>query len=92
MNGRRSAAEEEIERERCVLLEVLELFPAVLTVDELIRARVSPLDGETNVQKQAIRELCRHGLLRLDGESIYPTMAAIRTYQMFELEGLHGAG
>ncbi len=69
-----------------MLLEVLELFPTVLTVDELIRARITnPSDpGEVEPLRRAILELCRHGLLRLDGESIFPTLAAVRTYQLLD--------
>lgn len=87
MSERRSTGEEEIKRECSVLLEVLQLWPTILSFDELIRALViDPSDARgTEHQRQAIRELCRYGLLRRDGANVFPTMAAVRVYEMFEL-------
>jgi hypothetical protein len=86
MSERRSPGEEESERERCVLLEVLELFPITLTADELIRAWINKTSGigEAEPWERAIRELRGHGLLRLDDEAVVPTMAAIRAYELLD--------
>ncbi len=87
MNAPLSIAEEEVGKERQVLHEVLELHPATLSETELIRvlgADMSDAVGEVEPWKRAIRELCRHGLLRIDGESVFPTMAAVRASELFD--------
>jgi len=77
---------EEWTQEREVLREVLEQHPTVLSEAELIRA----LDGnlsdalEAEPWQRAIRELSRQGLLRVDGETVFPTLAALCAEEMLE--------
>ncbi len=78
--------EEELERERCLFHEVLELFPITLTVEELVRTQLPNSSDACKAElwQRAIRELRAHGLLRLDDEAVVPTMAAIRAYELFD--------
>ncbi len=87
MNASLSIADEEIGKERQVLHEILELHPVTLSETELIRvlgADMADAVGEVEPWKRAIRGLCRHGLLRIEGESISPTMAAVRASELFD--------
>jgi hypothetical protein len=79
MSARQSIAMEERGQEREVLREVLEQHPAVLSEGELIRAvGGNPADSrESEPWERAIRELGRQGLLRLEGETVFPTLAAL---------------
>ncbi len=79
MSARQSIAEEEWRQERVVLREVLEQHPALLSEVELIRAVGGNLAyaRESEPWERAIRELSRQGLLRVDGETVFPTLAAL---------------
>jgi len=86
MTEHRSIGEEEVERERSLFREALELFPITLTVDELIRTQLPDFSDACDVEpwKRAVRELRAHGLLRLDDKAVVPTMAAVRAYELFD--------
>jgi hypothetical protein len=83
----RHLADEDESRECAVLTEVLRLHPTNLAVSELVQLMApAPSDsfGEVDSWKRAIRELCRCGLLRREGETVAPTIAAVRFSELFE--------
>jgi hypothetical protein len=83
---------EEDDREQAAVLRlVLDLHPATLTQDELLRelAGGRPKEfSETDWVQRAIRELAASGLLhRLgDDEMVRPTRAALRCFELSEEE------
>ena len=82
----RSIGEEEVERESSLLLQILELFPVTLTIEELVQTRLpDPSDASTiEGWKRAVRELRAHGLVRLDDKTIVPTLAAVHAYELLD--------
>ena len=81
-----SIAEEEIQHQQAVLREVLDFQPSVLTKTELIRCLGADMEDPLSIEpwKNAIRELHRVSLLRSEGESIYPTLAALAFADLLE--------
>lgn len=82
------ATHDEDEREQvAVLHQVLELHPAALTQDELIRELTGggPRDfDEMEWVQRAVRELAGFGLLHRLGEeeAVRPTRAAVRYFEL----------
>ena len=74
-------------RQAGILTEVLEQFPITLTVEELVRTQATQRLGDQQAEpwEQAITELRRDGLLRLNGEVIEPTLAAIRANELLDM-------
>lgn len=81
---------DEDEREQAAILsQVLDLHPATLTMDELVRemtgggTRESP---EIDAIQRAVRELAGTGLLHRPGEeeTVRPTRAAVRLSELTE--------
>jgi hypothetical protein len=86
-DARPSVGEEEVNREGQALREILAWSPTTLSASELIRtlgADMSDPIGSVEPWRRAIRELGRCGLLRIEGESVFPTAAAIRAYELLE--------
>jgi hypothetical protein len=77
---------EEWTQEREVLREVLEQHPTVLSEAELIRALGGNLADALDIEpwERAIRELGRQGLIRLDGETVFPTLAALCAEELLQ--------
>lgn len=70
-------AAEDRRTERAVLAVLLDEYPTRLTVNELIRL-LDPKDfAEKDAIRRAVKELTGAGLLRVDGELVGPTRAAI---------------
>jgi hypothetical protein len=87
LSGPRHLADADESREAAVLAEVLQLHPTGLTVDELIRLMgtdPSGAFGEVDNCRRAVQGLRRYGLLRLDGEVVAPTIAAVRCSELFD--------
>lgn len=83
-----SIGEEDTRREAAILRDVIELHPAHLVEEELIRRRgVDPKDAafqEIDAWRQAIRVLRDDGLLQ-PCEPVNPTIAALRFAELMEL-------
>jgi hypothetical protein len=81
------AGKEDHRRQVSILAEVLEQFPTTLTVEELVRTQATQRLGDQPAEpwEQAITELRRDGLLRLNGEVIEPTLAAIRANELLDV-------
>jgi hypothetical protein len=62
--------------EAAVLARILWLHPTHLTEPELLLSLFAE-GPEVDAYERAIRDLVSYGLLRLEGESILPTLAAI---------------
>lgn len=83
----RLPGEEDRRRQQGILCEVLERFPINLTVEELVRTQATQRLGDQEAEpwEQAITELRRDGLLRLNGDVIEPTLAAIRANELLDV-------
>jgi hypothetical protein len=81
------AGKEDRRRQVGILCEVLEQFPLTLTVEELVRTQAIQRLGDQQAEpwEQAITELRRDGLLRLNGHVIEPTLAAIRANELLDV-------
>lgn len=79
-------ARRRLDLERTTLMEVIELHPERLTIDELIiRTATDPDDfKKADPIRQAIRDLRRSGLVRYrnDDELVEPTHAALAAYEL----------
>lgn len=67
-------------RARAVLVHLLELYPAPLSIEEVVRELTTPspeLD-DWEATEDAVRELIGAGLLHRNGEFVFPTRAARR--------------
>ncbi len=86
MSDSPSIAEAEARNQQTALREVLDLSPHVLTRTELIRYLGADIGDPLSVEpwSNAIRELHRTGLLRSEGETMYPTMAALAFAELLE--------
>ncbi len=75
----RSAAEDDRLIERVVLQQVLDLHPAQVSVEELIREiAADPGEfAERDAIERAVRDLSRTGLLHRNGEFVFPTRASL---------------
>jgi hypothetical protein len=67
--------------EATVLARILWLHPTHLTERELLLALFAE-GSEVDAYERAIRDLVSYGLLRRDGESIRPTLAAIEAEEI----------
>jgi len=79
--------EEDDRHQAAILREVLELHPAALTMDELVRLMTSGGTREFpefDAIQRAVRELGGSGLLHRPGEDemIRPTRAALRSSEL----------
>lgn len=85
--GHLSTGEKERNRQEMAFIEVLERFPVTLTVDELVRTLATRRLGDEDREpwEQAITQLRRDGLLRLNGNVVEPTVAAIRASELMEV-------
>ncbi len=83
----RLPGDEDRRRQQGILCEVLEQFPVTLTVEELVRTQATRRLGDQQAEpwEQAITELRRDGLLRLNGEVVEPTLAAIRANELLDV-------
>jgi len=84
----RLPGEEDRRRQQGILLEVLEQFPVTLTVEELVRTQATQRLGDQGSEpwEQAITDLRRDGLLRLNGEVVEPTLAAIQANELLDMQ------
>jgi hypothetical protein len=76
--------QEDDRRQEGILLEVLEQHPVALTIEELVRTHATQRLGDQPSEpwEQAITELRRKGLLRLNSDVVEPTLAAISLYEL----------
>ena len=86
-DGANLSGREDHRRQMGILCEVLEQFPTTLTVEELVRTQATQRLGDQQAEpwEQAITELRRDGLLRLNGDVIEPTLAAIRANELLDV-------
>ncbi|MBS1861212.1 MAG: hypothetical protein JSS68_05805 [Actinobacteria bacterium] len=81
--GGRTTEAEDHRTERAVLSRVVDLHPTHLTLEELLLDQGAEDQGSLREGlERAIRDLTAAGLLRLDGESILPTRAALRAEEI----------
>jgi hypothetical protein len=86
---RRTPAEDDAIKEGEVLRQVIELHPTLLTESELLRLMgVDPCGSPMALDalKRAIRELRRYGLLRIEGEVVAATLAALYFAELFDVD------
>jgi len=81
--------DEDDHQEAAILRQVLELHPATLTMDELVREMTGGGTrefAEFDAIQRAVRELAAGGLLHRPGEDeiVRPTRAAVRFYDLWE--------
>jgi len=70
--------------EIAILTEVVGLHPERLTRDELtLRMADGPGEADRVVVGDCLQELRRDGLIRLNGEVVEPTRAAMRAAEVF---------
>lgn len=82
--GGRTTDAEDRRTERAVLSRVVDLHPTHLTLEELLLDQGAEDQGPLREGlERAIRDLTAAGLLRLDGESILPTRAALRAEEIW---------
>lgn len=86
MNDLPGIAMAEVQHQQTALREVLDFSPHVLTRTELIRHLGADMDDPMAIEpwSNAIRDLRRAGLLRFEGDSIFPTMAALAFAELLE--------
>lgn len=86
MTSSDDSAKRRLDLERTTLVEVIELHPERLTIEELIvRTATNPDDfKKADAIRQAIRDLRRSGLVRYrnDDELVEPTHAALAAYEL----------
>jgi hypothetical protein len=84
---RPTTADEDVREERRVLREVLTIYPASLTLDELIRQLTvgSTEFSDQDAIKRAVRDLTAGGLLRRVGDLVLPTRAAVNFHSLGEI-------
>jgi hypothetical protein len=72
-------AEEDAKTERRVLIHVLHHHPTHRTMPELARELCEDAEdfAEGDALARAVRDLIAAGLLRMEGEAVVPTVAAI---------------
>lgn len=68
-----------------ILAEILTLHPDHLTTEELILRMEDTGDEHRVVLIDMIRALTSFGLVRINGEVVEPTYAALRSAALFEL-------
>lgn len=73
------------ELQRVVLDEVLHLFPLQPTLRELVRSLNRDPDdfGQNDSINVSVRDLSGAGLLRLRGDAVAPTRAALRANELW---------
>jgi hypothetical protein len=83
----RTPSEGDLGRMAAILLEVLEEFPITFTVEELVRTQATQRLGDQAPEpwEQALTELRRYGLLRLNGDVVEPTPAAVWGNELLEI-------
>jgi hypothetical protein len=80
-----SPGERGLRLENALLAEILTQDPNHLTQDELtLRMEDGPSGTDRSAVLDALQELKRSGLVRLSGEVIEPTFAALRAAEIFE--------
>jgi hypothetical protein len=78
------------DRDQCTVLRfLLELHPAQLTIEELVRELTIASDefSQTDPIEQAVRSLVATGLLNLRGDYLIPTRPAVRFNQLIDTPG-----
>lgn len=68
--------------EAAVLDRVLWLHPTHLTEAELLLNLFAAVGPRREQYERAIRDLVADGLLRIDGDSVVPTLAALRSEEI----------
>lgn len=81
----RNPAAEDKAIEAAVLRQLLALYPAQLTVEELNREIAGEEGGFALVDavERAVRELAASGLVHRNGEVVLPSRAALRLDELF---------
>jgi len=81
----RNPAAEDKAIEAAVLRQLLALYPAQLTVEELNR-EIAGEEGDfalVDAVERAVRELAAAGLVHRNGEVVLPSRAALRLDELF---------
>jgi hypothetical protein len=83
----KTAAAEDAHVEAAVMREVLLLYPASLTLEELIRHKTvaSTEFSEIDQIRQAVRDLIAAGLLHRVGDLVLPTHPAVYFHELVEI-------
>jgi aryl-alcohol dehydrogenase-like predicted oxidoreductase len=80
-----SIGERSLRLKNALLDEILTQDPNHLTLDELaLRMEGGPNDTDRIAVLDALQELKRSGLIRLNGEVVEPTFALLRAAEIFE--------
>lgn len=81
----KSPKEQDLWVEHSLLLEIVALHPDHLTSEELVlRMKESPSGTDQTAILDALQALGRSGLVRLNGEVVEPTYAALRAAAIFQ--------
>ncbi len=82
----RSTAAEDATVEAAVLQQLLALYPAQITLEELIRelAGTEPGFAERDAIDRAVRDLAAAGLLHRHEAFVLPTRAAVRLSELLD--------
>lgn len=82
--GERELRERDLWLEQAFLSEIVGLHPEKLTTDELaLRMADGPGEADRIAVGDRLQELQRDGLIRLNGEVVEPTHAALRAAEIF---------
>ena len=86
VDERATTAAEDIKDRARVLLEVLDLYPETLTLDELVRElTVDSVEfQERDRVQRAVRDLIAGGLIHRVGDLVLPTRAAVNFHGLSE--------
>lgn len=79
----RTPEERDEQLEHAVLAEIICLHPAHLTSAELVLKMDGARDGESVAIGESLQALKRSGLVRLTGDVVEPTFAALRAAELF---------
>ena len=81
-----SEEERRLQLETGLLLEILSLHPDHLTFEEMILRVTDTEHGISRLDVDfALKELTRFGVIRINGEVLEPTFAAVRISKMLEI-------
>lgn len=86
MSDSHCIAQVEAQHQQTVLREVLDFSPHALSQAELIRHLGADMNDPMSIEpwSNAIRDLHRSGLLRREGDSVLPTMAALAFAELLD--------
>jgi predicted transcriptional regulator with HTH domain len=82
-----TTAEQDDRDQKAVLMQVLFIYPETVALAELVRevTSASPDPAERDGIERAVRDLTGVGLLRLHGDLVTPTRAAVKFHELAEI-------